>query len=452
MENRENFGSRLGFILVSTGCAIGIGNVWKFPFIAGQCGGSVFVLFYLLFLVLIGLPIMTMELAVGRATRQSAVKSYKMLEKNGQKWHIHGWICVIGNYLLMMYYTTVAGWMLAYFFDFAAGKFSASEKIDTSAAFDLMLASPGKMAFYMAITVILGFAVLSFGVQKGLERINKIMMSGLLLLIIVLAFNSFTLRNVGEGLRFYLLPDLDKVKEVGIGNVIVQAMNQAFFTLSIGIAAIEIFGSYMSNEYTLLGEAAKICALDTFVALISGFIIFPACFSFGVEPGQGPSLIFVTLPKVFANMYGGRVWGALFFLFMTFASFSTVTAVFENLVAAWIDNLGMSRKKAVVINLVLMLVLSMPCVLGYNVWSHIHPIGDKNILDAEDFIVSNLLLPIGGLIYLVFCTSRFGWGFKNYIAEANKGKGIKLNEKLKPYFNYVMPVLIIIIFIRGLIR
>ncbi|MBQ8940880.1 MAG: sodium-dependent transporter [Firmicutes bacterium] len=452
MENRENFGSRLGFILVSAGCAIGIGNVWKFPFIAGQCGGSVFVLFYLLFLVLIGLPIMTMELAVGRATRQSAVKSYKMLEKNGQKWHIHGWICVIGNYLLMMYYTTVAGWMLAYFFDFAAGKFSASEKIDTSAAFDLMLASPGKMAFYMAITVILGFAVLSFGVQKGLERINKIMMSGLLLLIIVLAFNSFTLRNVGEGLRFYLLPDLDKVKEVGIGNVIVQAMNQAFFTLSIGIAAIEIFGSYMSNEYTLLGEAAKICALDTFVALISGFIIFPACFSFGVEPGQGPSLIFVTLPKVFANMYGGRVWGALFFLFMTFASFSTVTAVFENLVAAWIDNLGMSRKKAVVINLVLMLVLSMPCVLGYNVWSHIHPIGDKNILDAEDFIVSNLLLPIGGLIYLVFCTSRFGWGFKNYIAEANKGKGIKLNEKLKPYFNYVMPVLIIIIFIRGLIR
>ena len=253
-------------------------------------------------------------------------------------------------------------------------------------------------------------------------------------------------------MRFYLLPDLDKVKEVGIGNVIVQAMNQAFFTLSIGIAAIEIFGSYMSNEYTLLGEAAKICALDTFVALISGFIIFPACFSFGVEPGQGPSLIFVTLPKVFANMYGGRVWGALFFLFMTFASFSTVTAVFENLVAAWIDNLGMSRKKAVVINLVLMLVLSMPCVLGYNVWSHIHPIGDKNILDAEDFIVSNLLLPIGGLIYLVFCTSRFGWGFKNYIAEANKGKGIKLNEKLKPYFNYVMPVLIIIIFIRGLIR
>ena len=451
MENRENFGSRLGFILVSAGCAIGIGNVWKFPFIAGQFGGSVFVLFYLLFLVIMGLPVMTMELAVGRATRQSAVKSYKMLEKDGQKWHIHGWICVIGNYLLMMYYTTVAGWMLAYFFDFAAGKFSASEKTDTSAAFDLMLASPGKMAFYMAITVILGFAVLSFGVQKGLERINKIMMSGLLLLIIVLAFNSFTLRNAGEGLRFYLLPDLDKVKEVGIGNVIVQAMNQALFTLSVGLASIEIFGSYMSNEYTLLGEAAKICALDTFVALISGFIIFPACFSFGVDPDQGPSLIFITLPKVFANMYGGRVWGALFFLFMTFASFSTVTAVFENLVAAWIDNLGMSRKKAVAINLVLMLVLSMPCVLGYNVWSHIHPIGDKNILDAEDFIVSNLLLPLGGLVYLMFCTSRFGWGFKNYIAESNKGKGIKLNEKLKPYFNYVLPVLIIIIFIRGLI-
>lgn len=451
MGKRENFGSRLGFILVSAGCAIGIGNVWKFPFIAGQCGGSVFVLFYLLFLVLIGLPVMTMELAVGRASRQSAVKSYKMLEKDGQKWHIHGWICVIGNYLLMMYYTTVAGWMLAYFFDFAAGKFSASEKTDTSAAFDLMLASPGKMAFYMAITVILGFAVLSFGVQKGLERINKIMMSGLLLLIIVLAFNSFTLGNAGEGLRFYLLPDLDKVKEVGIGNVIVQAMNQALFTLSVGLASIEIFGSYMSNEYTLLGEAAKICALDTFVALISGFIIFPACFSFGVEPDQGPPLIFITLPKVFANMYGGRVWGALFFLFMTFASFSTVTAVFENLVAAWIDNLGMSRKKAVAINLVLMLVLSMPCVLGYNVWSHIHPIGDKNILDAEDFIVSNLLLPLGGLVYLMFCTSRFGWGFKNYIAESNKGKGIKLNEKLKPYFNYVLPVLIIIIFIRGLI-
>ena len=454
MNKRENFGSRLGFILVSAGCAIGIGNVWKFPYVTGKCGGAVFVLFYLLFLVLMGLPAMTMELAIGRASRQSAVKSYKALEKPGQKWHIHGWFCIIGCYLLMMYYTTVAGWMLAYFCKFSAGTFSGLQnaKLDPiPLIFVNMLDSPLEMGAYMAIVVILGFAVLSFGVQKGLERVNKFMMSGLLLLIVALAFNSLTLGNAAEGIKFYLLPDWERAREAGLLNVVTSAMSQAFFTLSLGIACIEILGSYMSDEYTLLSESVKICALDTFVALLSGLIIFPACFSYGVQPDQGPSLIFITLPKVFVNMRGGRVWGALFFLFMTFASFSTVTAVFENLVANLMDNLGISRKKSVVINLVFMLIASLPCVLGYNVLENVHIIGERNILDSEDFIVSSLLLPIGSLVYVLFCTTKFGWGFDNYIKEVNKGKGIKMSKMLKYYYKFVLPVLIVIILVSGLL-
>ena len=347
---RESFKSRLGFLLVSAGCAIGIGNVWKFPYVAGQNGGGVFVLFYLLFLLIMGVPVLTMELAVGRASRQSAVKSYKILEKNGQKWHIHGWVGVLGSLLLMMYYTTVSGWMLGYFFKFAAGKFESVPSEQTGEVFSSMLADPKEMLVWMGLTVLLGLVVCSFGLQNGIERITKVMMIGLLGLIVVLAVHSLTLDGAAEGVKFYLLPNFERAVEAGIGNVITAAMNQAFITLSIGMASMEIFGSYMSKDHTLTSESVRICGLDTFVAVVSGLIIFPACFSFGVEPDAGPPLIFITLPKVFAEMSGGRIWGTLFFLFMTFASLSTVIAVFENLIASGIDNFGWSRKKSVIIN------------------------------------------------------------------------------------------------------
>ena len=449
---RENFGSRLGFILVSAGCAIGIGNVWRFPYVAGQSGGAVFVFFYLLFLLCMGVPVLTMELAVGRASRKSAVLGYRALEKKGSKWHIHGWFCIAGCYLLMMYYTTVSGWMVSYFFKFVAGTFSAG--MDTEAVggvFGAMLASPGEMGGWMAVTVLAGFVVCSFGLRKGLERITKVMMAALLVLIVVLAVHSFLLPGAGEGVAFYLMPDLQRAGEIGMGTVITAAMNQAFFTLSLGIGAMEIFGSYMAKDHTLTGEAVRICALDTFVALMAGLIIFPACFSFGVQPDAGPSLIFVTLPNVFVNMAGGRVWGALFFLFMTFARFSTVIAVFENLLAGCIDNFGWSRQKAAVINCIFVLVASLPCVLGYNVWSSVHIIGARDVLDSEDFLVSNLLLPAGSLIYLLFCVTGWGWGFDRYLAEANTGKGVRLPGWLKHYFRFVLPALILLILIQGLL-
>ncbi len=448
---REHFQSRLGFLLVSAGCAIGIGNVWKFPYVAGQNGGGVFVLFYLLFLVIMGVPVLTMELAVGRASRKSAVLSYKALEPKGSKWHIHGWFCVAGCCLLMMYYTTVSGWMLGYFFKFAAGTFSGLSGGAVDGVFDAMLANPWEMSCWMIITVLAGFAVCSFGLQKGLERITKVMMLCLLILITVLAVHSLTLSGAAEGVKFYLLPDFGRAMEMGLGHVITAAMNQAFFTLSLGIAAMEVFGSYMSRDNTLASEAVRICSLDTFVALMSGLIIFPACFSYNVEPGQGPALIFMTLPKVFMSMHGGRLWGALFFLFMTFASFSTVIAVFENLQANCIDNFGWSRKKAALLNCVFILIASMPCVLGYNLWSGLHLIGGRDVLDSEDFLVSNLLLPLGSLVYLMFCVSKWGWGWENYLSESNAGSGMKMPRLLKPYFQFILPILILVILIQGLI-
>lgn len=449
---RESFGSRLGFLLVSAGCAIGIGNVWRFPYITGQDGGGFFVLFYLICLFAMGVPVLTMELAVGRGSRKSAVLSYKELEKPGHKWHIHGWFCLIGCFLLMMYYTTVSGWMISYFGKFLTGEFHAGMDSDSVAGvFGTLLSSPGEMALWTEVVVVAGFAVCSFGLRKGLERISKFMMIALLALILILAVHSLTLPGASEGMKFYLLPSADSIREHGLGTIITDAMNQAFFTLSLGIAAIEIFGSYMSDEHTLTGEAVRICALDTFVALMAGTIIFPACFSFGVAPNQGPSLIFQTLPQVFVNMSGGRFWGTLFFLFMIFASFSTVLAVFENILAIAMDTFGISRKKAVIINFVLVALLSLPCVFGYNIWSDLHIIGARDVLDSEDFLVSNLLLPIGSLVYLLFCVSKWGWGFDKYIAEVNKGKGIKLSPKLKPYFQYVLPVLILIILIQGLV-
>lgn len=449
---RENFQSRLGFLLVSAGCAIGIGNVWKFPYVTGANGGGVFVLFYLLFLVIMGVPVLTMELAVGRASRKSAVLGYKALEPKGSKWHLHGWVCVLGCLILMMYYTTVAGWMLGYFFKFLTGQFTAS--MDTTAVdgvFNTMLGNPAEMTIFMGIIVVTGFAVCSFGIQKGLERISKWMMLALLALIVLLAVNSILLDDTGEGLKFYLLPDFDRAMEVGLGNVIMAAMNQAFFTLSLGIAAIEIFGSFMSRDHSLTGEAVRICVLDTFVAIMSGLIIFPACFAFGVEPGNGPPLIFQTLPNVFLNMTGGRVWGTLFFLFMTFASFTTVIAVFENLLSSAIDNFGWSRKKAVLIHLVAVFLLSLPCVLGYNLWSSVKPLGMDDILTFEDFVVSNLLLPLGSLVYLLFCVSKWGWGFDNYLAECNTGTGLKMPRYFKFYFQFILPILVLVILIQGLI-
>ena len=449
---RENFRSRMGFLLVSAGCAIGIGNVWRFPTITGQYGGGYFVLFYLICLVIMGIPVMTMELAVGRASRKSAVRAYQTLEKPGQKWHIHGWFCMIGCCLLMMYYTSVTGWMVDYFCKFLTGRFTAgmdSEQIN--GVFGQMLSSPGELTLYMVIVVVAGFLICSIGVQKGLERITKVMMVALLALILVLAIHSLTLPGAAEGMKFYLLPSADSIRANGLGHTISAAMNQAFFTLSLGIAAMEIFGSYMSREHTLAGEATRICILDTFVALMSGVIIFPACFSYGVRPDDGTSLIFKTLPNVFVNMQGGRLWGTLFFLFMIFASFSTVLAVFENLLAFAVDTFGISRKKASVIGCIAILVLSMPCVLGFNVWGDLQLIGGRGVLDSEDFLVSNLLLPIGSIIYLLFCVSRWGWGFDHYLEEANTGAGPKLPRWLRPYFRYVLPVLIVIILVQGLI-
>ena len=448
---RETFGSRLGFLLVSAGCAIGIGNVWKFPYVAGQNGGGVFVLFYLLFLLIMGIPVLTMELAVGRASRKGAVGSYRALQKPKAKWHIHGWVCLLGCLMLMMYYTTVSGWMFGYFGKFLTGTFDRVNSGEVGSVFGNMLANPGEMTTWMGIIVVAGCLVCSIGLQKGLEKINKIMMLCLLVLIVVLGIYSVTLPGAKDGLSFYLLPDFKQAVDAGIGNVIVAAMNQAFFTLSLGIASMEIFGSYMTKEHTLTSESVRICALDTFVALMSGLIIFPACYSYGINPDAGPSLIFVTLPEVFAKMAGGRIWGTLFFLFMIFASFSTVTAVFENLIAGCMENFGWSRKKAAIIFGIALLVLSMPALLGYNVLSELRLLPGKDILDTEDFIVSQLLLPGGSLVFLLFCVTKWGWGFDKYLDEVNTGKGIKLPRWLKPYFQFVLPILILVILVTGLV-
>lgn len=450
---RDSFKTRLGFILVSAGCAIGIGNVWRFPYITGQNGGGIFVIFYLLFLLTMGIPVLTMELAVGRASKKSALQAFKTLEKPKSKWHIHGWLCMIGCYILMMYYTTVSGWMSNYFVKFAAGTFKSgmtTEQVNN--VFANMTANPAEMLLWMAITVIAGFIVCSFGLQKGLERISKWMMIALLILMVMLAVNSALLDGGLEGVKYYLIPSISRLKEnnINIFDVIVAAMNQSFFTLSLGIGSMQIFGSYMSKDNTLAGESARICVLDTFVALMSGMIIFPACFAYNVDVNAGPPLIFQTLPNVFVNMPLGRVWGTLFFVFMTFASFSTVIAVFENLQANLMDNLGWSRKKASVVNCIGMLVLSAPCALGFNVLSGVN-LGGKNILDMEDFVVSQLLLPIGALVFLLFCVTKWGWGFDKYIEEANTGKGIKLPHWLKYYFRFVLPILIVVILVAGLV-
>ncbi|RGF24390.1 sodium-dependent transporter [Faecalibacillus intestinalis] len=452
MKEREQFKSRIGFILLSAGCAIGIGNVWRFPYVVGENGGGIFVLFYLIFLLLIGVPILSMEFSVGRASKKSPVKSFKVLEKTNQKWHLHGYMSLLGNICLMIFYTTVSGWMLKYFYNFLTGQFNGLSTADVQNVFSQVLASPSTNVFWMIVVVALGMFICSKGLQNGVERITKVMMIGLLGLIVVLAIHGVLLDGGMVGVKFYLYPDFQKISEIGLMNVIVSAMNQAFFTLSIGIGSMAIFGSYLNKEQTLLKEATNVAVLDTFVAIMAGLIIFPACFSFGINPDSGPSLIFITLPNVFVSMAGGQIWGALFFLFMSFASLSTVIAVFENIIACTMELLNIERKKAVVINFIVISILSLPCALGFNVLSGIQPLGTgSTILDLEDLIVSQFLLPLGSLVYLLFCTSKYGWGFENYQKEANIGKGLKVPHWVKFYVTIILPIIVIFVFINGII-
>ena len=451
MNNRERFSSRLGFILISAGCAVGLGNVWRFPYITGQYGGAAFVLVYLIFLVLLGLPIMVMEFAVGRASQKSAARSFHVLEPAGTKWHLQGYACMAGNYLLMMFYTTVGGWMAAYIFKTLTGEFKGLDSDGVAAVFNDMLARPGYMTFWMVLVVLLSFFICSLGLQKGVERITKAMMSCLFLILLILCIRSVTLPGASEGLRFYLIPDFTRFTENGVGNTIFAAMGQAFFTLSLGIGAMAIFGSYIGKDHTLTGETINICLLDTLVAFLAGLIIFPSCFAFDVDPGQGPGLVFITLPNIFNQMVGGRIFGVLFFVFMTFAAQSTIIAVFENIISFSMDLFGTSRKKTVLINGIAIILLSLPCVFGFNIWSGFQPMGaGSTIQDLEDFIVSNNLLPLGSMVYLLFCTSRYGWGWKNYTTEANTGKGLKIKNWMRGYITYILPLIVLFIFGFGI--
>ena len=452
MEQRERLATRLGFILLSAGCAIGIGNVWKFPYMVGQYGGGAFVLVYIFFLIAMGVPVMTMEFALGRASQKSPAKIFNALEPKGSKWHWYGVVALIGNVILMMFYTTVSGWMLQYFVKTAKGDFVGLSADGVATEFGNMLADPVTLLIYTTITIIVGFLINSMGVQKGLEKITKWMMIALLVIMVILAINSMFLEGGAEGLKFYLIPDLGRMKDAGIVNVVVGAMNQSFFTLSLGIGSMAIFGSYLGKERTLMGESVNVAVLDTFVALTSGLIIFPACFAYNVQPDSGPSLIFITLPNIFNNLSGGRVWGSLFFVFMTFAALSTVLAVFENIIACTMDFTGWSRKKTCIIDGILMFFLSIPCILGFNLWSAFQPLGPgSGVLDLEDFIVSNLILPVGSLIFIIFCVTHYGWGWDKFVAEANEGKGLKVANWMRPYVTYVLPVMVLVILIMGLI-
>ena len=449
---RERLGSRLGFILLSAGCAIGIGNVWKFPYMVGQNGGGAFVLIYLFFLAVMGIPALTVEFSLGRASQKSPVGIYKELTPRKKAWRIHGYMAMAGNYILMMFYTCVTGWMLQYFVKTAVGEFEGKDAAGVSAIFKGMQGEPVPMILFTFGVIIVCFAINSIGVQKGLERVTKYMMIALLVIMVALAVNSIFLDGGKEGLQFYLVPDFNRMAEVGVGKVIVSAMTQAFFTLSLGIGSMAIFGSYLDKERCLMGEAVNVAVLDTFVAFVSGLIMFPACMAYGVDVNSGPPLIFETLPNIFNHLPMGRVWGSLFFVFMSFAALSTVLAVFENIISCTMDVTGWGRKKTCIINAVLMMVLVLPCIFGYNLWSGFHPLGgNSTVLDLEDFAVSNILLPVGTLIYVVYCTTRFGWGWDNFMEEANAGKGLKVKKWMRPYMTYVLPVMILILFIFSMI-
>lgn len=440
----------MGFILISAGCSIGLGDVWRFPYITGQYGGGIFVLIYLVCIVALGIPIMTMELAVGRASQKSIATSFQVIERKGQKWHLMGYAGIAGNYLLMMFYTTVAGWMLAYFYKFLIGQFNGLNIEQVGQVFVNLTANPLEMTLWMVITTVFCFGVCSLGLQEGVEKVTKVMMGLLLAIITVLVIKALTLPNASAGLKFYLLPDLNRMQENGVWETIFAAMSQAFFTLSLGVGSMAIFGSYIDKKRNLFGESINIASIDTAISLLAGLIIFPACFAFGVDPGDGPGLVFVTLPNIFNSMGGGQIWGTLFFIFMTFAAYSTVIAVFENIIAFAMDLWGWSRKKASFINMVLMIILSLPCILGFNVLSGFNPLGEgTDILALEDFILSYNLLPLGSLIYLLFCVTRWGWGFDNYLEEVNTGKGVKLPRAFKGYFQWVLPIIIIIVLVQG---
>lgn len=440
----------MGFLLISAGCAVGLGNVWRFPFITGQYGGAAFVLIYLFFLIILGLPIMVMEFSVGRASQKSAALSFDVLEPKGSKWHLYKYFAILGNYLLMMFYTTIGGWMLIYFLKTVKGDFAGQTPQQVEAAFGALTANPWLMLLFMLIVVTIGFFVCSFGLQKGVEKVSKVMMCSLFIIMLVLVVRAVTLPGAAEGLKFYLLPDFNKIVENGIGNTIFAAMGQAFFTLSLGIGAIAIFGSYIGKDQALTGESINVTLLDTLVAIIAGLIIFPSCFAFNVKPDSGPNLIFITLPNIFNAMPGGRIWGSLFFIFMAFAALTTIIAVFENIIAMSTELTGCSRKKAVLINGFLIALLSIPCVLGFNAWSGFHPLGaGSNIMDLEDFIVSNNLLPLGSLVYLLFCVSKYGWGWKNFTTEANTGKGVRFPKWIRVYVTYILPLIVLVIFVQG---
>ena len=443
MKNRERLGSRLGFIMLSAGCAIGCGNVWKFPWMCGQNGGGSFMLLYIICLVVLGLPAMTMEFSVGRAAQASPIRMYQKLEKPGCKWGIFGIASLIGNIALMAFYTVVTGWIIYYFIKFLTGQ-------NADFGFTQMITNPTVNVVFLLVTVVVAFAILSFNLQGGLERITKYMMLALLVLMLVLAVHSLPLPGAAEGLKFYLVPDFAAMAEIGIGNVIFGALSQAFFTLSIGAGSMTIFGSYLGKDRSLLGESLHITILDTFVALMAGLIIIPACFAFGVEPGAGPGLVFITLPNVFNQMTGGKIWGALFFLFMSFASLSTVIAVFENIISYSMDRKGWSRGKAVIVNMVAMILLSLPAVFGFNILSGIQPLGaGTNIMDLEDFIVSNNILPLGSVVFVMFCVSKYGWGWKNFIKEADTGEGLKFPANVQKYMLYVIPAIVVVIYLKG---
>lgn len=453
MQQREAFTSRLSFILISAGCAIGLGNIWRFPYITGQYGGGLFVLIYLVFLVCLSMPIMTAEFAVGRGSKRSVATSFAVLEPKGTKWHLFGYFAMAGNYLLMMFYTTIAGWMLYYLFVMISGRFSGATPDDIGAIFDNLLASPLHNVLWMAVMCIWAFGICALGFQKGVEKLTKIIMSSLLVIMIILAARSITLPNASEGIKFYLMPNFTAVTEHGLWTIIYAAMGQAFFTISVGMGSMTIFGSYFGKERSLLGESLNITILDTFVAILAGFIIFPACYAFGITPGAGPGLVFVTLPNVFNAMPGGYFWGALFFTFMVFAALTTVIAVFENILAFGIDLFGWSRKKSVAINLVAIIVLSLPCALGFNLLAGFQPMGEGTVvLDLLDFIVSNNILPLGAVVYILFCMLNKGWGYSNFINEVNTGEGLKFPKNLRFYFTYIVPAIMIIVFIAGYVE
>ena len=450
MDKRENFGTRLGFILVSAGCAIGLGNVWKFPYICGQNGGAAFILLYLVCLAILGWPILISEFAVGRGSQRSVASAFDTLEPAGTSWHRFRWFSIAGNYLLMMFYTMVAGWMINYSLRSLTGGLAGQSAEQIGEDFSQMLQSPTQMALFMVIAVLISFGVCARGLQNGVERITKVMMLCLIVLMIVLAVHSLALPNMSEGLRFYLVPDLNKIKEIGFGNVLFAAMSHAFFTLSVGMGNMEIFGSYLSKDRRLTGEALNVMCLDTFVALMAGIIIIPACFAYGVQPDSGPSLLFITLPNVFNHMAGGRLWGTAFFVFMSFAALSTVIAVFENIISVSMELFGWTRRKSVAVNIVGIILLSLPAVLGFNILSGIQPLGDgSTIMDLEDFLVSYNILPLGSMLFVLFCTKKNGWGWDKFLKEADTGTGMRFPHVIRQYMRIGVPLIIAVIYLKG---